>query len=241
MTSGRIAARNAGMDLSCVHEAGPPETVRIGTVYGALLNDRSALAALGDAVHHAPYGKPPQAPVLYLKPANTHAPDGAAVVVPAGVDALEIGAAFGVVFARRTTRVPAQAALDHVLGLTLASDVSVPHPDYYRPAVRDKCRDGFCPLGPAIVPLARLGDPDRLALGVRIDGEHCFDANTANLVRPLAQLIAEVSAFMSFDAGDVLLLGVAAPAPRARAGSVVEIDAPGLGVLRHTLVTEAAR
>ncbi|WDD91775.1 fumarylacetoacetate hydrolase family protein [Burkholderia sp. FERM BP-3421] len=229
------------MELSCVHEAGPPEAVRIGTVYGALLNDRSALAALGDAVHQPPYGKPPQAPVLYLKPANTHAPDGAAVIVPAGVEALEIGAAFGVVFGRRATRVSPDAALAHVKGLTLASDVSVPHPDYYRPAVRHKCRDGFCPLGPAIVPLARLGDPGRLALGVRIDGAPVFEANTANLVRPIAQLIAEVSAFMSFDAGDVLLLGVAALAPRARAGSVVEIDAPGLGVLRHTLVAEDAR
>ncbi|AOJ04292.1 2-hydroxyhepta-2,4-diene-1,7-dioate isomerase [Burkholderia mayonis] len=229
------------MELSLVADGATVETVRIGTVYGALLNDRGALAALGDAVHAPPYNKPPQAPVLYVKPANTHVGDGAAVVVPAGVDALEIGATVGVVFARRTTRVPVERALDFVIGFTLASDVSVPHPDYYRPAVRFKCRDGFCPLGPAIVARASIGDPDALAVTVRVDGERRYEASTANLIRPVAQLIADVSAFMSFDAGDVLLVGVGPNAPRAAAGSAIEIEAPGLGVLRHTLTAEDAR
>lgn len=229
------------MELCCTTAAAPPLPVAIGTVYGALLNERAALAALGDAVHAAPYGRPPQAPVLYIKPANTHASDGAAVVVPAGVEALEIGASVAVVFARRATRVPAARALDYVHGFTLASDVSVPHPDYYRPAVRFKCRDGFCPLGPAVVPAAALADVDAIALSVRIDGEVVARTSTATLIRPLRELIADISAFMSFDAGDVLLLGVAGGAPHARAGSTVEIAADGIGTLRHTLVAEAAR
>ncbi|MBN6732173.1 fumarylacetoacetate hydrolase family protein [Burkholderia multivorans] len=229
------------MELCCTTAAAPPLPVAIGTVYGALLNERAALAALGDAVHAAPYGRPPQAPVLYIKPANTHAPDGAAVVVPAGVEALEIGASVAVVFARRATRVPAARALDYVHGFTLASDVSVPHPDYYRPAVRFKCRDGFCPLGPAIAPVSALADVDAIALSVRIDGEVVARTSTATLIRPLRELIADISAFMSFDAGDVLLLGVAGGAPHARAGSTVEIAADGIGTLRHTLVAEEAR
>ncbi|MBU9676691.1 fumarylacetoacetate hydrolase family protein [Burkholderia multivorans] len=229
------------MELCCTTAAAPPLPVAIGTVYGALLNERAALAALGDAVHAAPYGRPPQAPVLYIKPANTHAPDGAAVVVPAGVEALEIGASVAVVFARRATRVPAARALDYVHGFTLASDVSVPHPDYYRPAVRFKCRDGFCPLGPAIVPAGALADVDAIALSVRIDGEVVARTSTATLIRPVRELIADISAFMSFDAGDVLLLGVAGGAPHARAGSTIEIAADGIGTLRHTLVAEEAR
>ncbi|MCA8302299.1 fumarylacetoacetate hydrolase family protein [Burkholderia seminalis] len=229
------------MELSCTTAAAPPLPVAIGTVYGALLNERVALDALGDAVNAPPYGRPPQAPILYIKPANTHAGDGAAVVVPAGVDALEIGASVAVVFARRATRVPAAQALDYVHGFTIASDVSVPHPDYYRPAVRFKCRDGFCPLGPAIVPAAVLGDVDAMGLTVRIDGELVVSASTATLIRPVRELIADVTAFMSFDAGDVLLLGVAGGAPRARAGSTIEISAAGIGTLRHTLIAEEAR
>ena len=154
---------------------------------------------------------------------------------------LSKGASVAVVFARRATRVPAERALDHVHGFTLASDVSVPHPDYYRPAVRFKCRDGFCPLGPAIVPVAALDDVDAIGLTVRIDGEVAVSASTATLIRPVRELIADVTAFMSFDAGDVLLLGVAGGAPRARAGSTIEIAAAGIGTLRHTLMAEEAR
>ncbi|MBJ9897876.1 fumarylacetoacetate hydrolase family protein [Burkholderia cenocepacia] len=229
------------MELSCTTAAAPPLPVAIGTVYGALLNERAALDALGDAVNAPPYGRPPPAPILYIKSANTHAADGAAVVVPAGVDAREIGASVAVVFARRATRVAAAQALDYVHGFTLASDVSVPHPDYYRPAVRFKCRDGFCPLGPAIVPAAALADVDAIGLTVRIDGEVAASASTATLIRPVGALIADVTAFMSFDAGDGRLLGGAGGAPHARAGSTIEIAAAGIGTLRHTLMAEGAR
>ncbi len=72
------------MELSLVERGERVATVPIGTVYGALLNDRGALAALGDAVHAPPYHKPPRASVLYVKPANTHAGDGAGVGLVAG-------------------------------------------------------------------------------------------------------------------------------------------------------------
>jgi 5-oxopent-3-ene-1,2,5-tricarboxylate decarboxylase/2-hydroxyhepta-2,4-diene-1,7-dioate isomerase len=67
------------------------------TVYGTLLNHREALAALGDQVNAAPYKAPPKAPILYIKPRNTHAKSGDVVVVPSDVSALQIGATLGVV------------------------------------------------------------------------------------------------------------------------------------------------
>jgi 5-oxopent-3-ene-1,2,5-tricarboxylate decarboxylase/2-hydroxyhepta-2,4-diene-1,7-dioate isomerase len=50
-----------------------------GTVYGTLLNHRSAIAALGEAVNQPPYNAPPKAPVLYIKPRNTLAASGSQV------------------------------------------------------------------------------------------------------------------------------------------------------------------
>ena len=98
----------------------------------------------------------------------------------------------------------------------------------------------FLPTSPAIVPASALGDVDAIGLTVRIDGEVAVSASTATLIRPVRELIADVTAFMSFDAGDVLLLGVAGGA-RARAGSTIEISAAGFGTLRHTLIAEEAR
>src|SRR5580765_7462952 len=194
--------------------------LRRGTVYGTLLNHADALAALGDAVHAPPYKAPPQAPVLYIKPRNTWVGDGDAIVVPAGVEALEIGATLGLVIGRAACRVAEDDALGFVAGAVIVNDVSVPHASYYRPSLRFKARDTFCPIG-APVPLAALGRLDALAIAVEIDAAVVHRASTAGLIRPVARLLAEVSAFITLAPGDVLTVGVAAGAPRARAGQRV--------------------
>lgn len=210
-----------------------------GTVYGALLNYRGALAALGDAAHAPPYKAPPRAPVLYIKPRNTLAGHGAPIPVPADAPELEIGAALAVVIGRTATRVRREHALEHVAGYTIANDVTVPHASYYRPSVRLRCRDGFCPVGPRVVAREQVVDPDALEVRVFVDGELRQRNTTANLVRPVAALIADVSAFMTLAEGDLLLVGVPEDAPRARAGQAVAIEIDGIGRLENRLVAEA--
>lgn len=212
----------------------------LGTVVGTLLNHRAALAALGDAVHAAPYKAPPKAPVLYIKPRNTFADDGQAVVIPAGVDEVEIGATLGMVFGRDACRVAEADALACIAGYTVCNDLSVPHDSFYRPSLRFKCRDGFLPIGPWVVAASQVANPDALAVQVSIDGQVVQRTSTAGMLRPAARLIAEVSAFMTLAAGDVLMLGVAAGAPRARAGQRVRIQIDGIGALENPLVAEAA-
>ena len=58
-------------------------------------------------------------------------------------------------------------------------------------------------------------------------------ATTADLVRPVARLIADVTAFMSFEPGDILLAGVPAGAPRLQAGQRYEIRIAGVGSLAN--------
>ena len=209
-----------------------------GTVYGTLLNHRDALAALGAAVHELPYKAPPKAPVLYIKPRNTWARAGDAIVVPAGASELEIGATVGLVIGRAACRVHEAEALSFVAGCVIVNDVSVPHASYYRPSLRFKARDGFCPIGP-VVPLERVGSLDALPVRVEVDGVLVHRSSTAGLIRPAARLLAEVSEFMTLAPGDVLMLGVAAGASRARAGQRVSILIDGLGQLDNPLVAEA--
>jgi 5-oxopent-3-ene-1,2,5-tricarboxylate decarboxylase/2-hydroxyhepta-2,4-diene-1,7-dioate isomerase len=209
-----------------------------GQVYGVLLNHRPALAALGDVVHAAPYKAPPKAPVLYLKPRNTQVGDGAAVAVPAGVPALEVGAALGLVIGSTACRVPEGEALEHVAGLAIVADLSVPHDSFYRPSVRLKARDGFCPLGPRVWPLDAVAAPDALAVSVAVDGQVVHRTTTGERFRPAARLLADVTEFMTLSPGDVLMLGVSAGAPQVAAGHAVSITVEGLGRLQFRLVGE---
>ena len=209
-----------------------------GTVYGTLLNYRGTLAALGQAMHEAPYQEPPRAPVLYIKPANTWLACGAAIPLPAGIDAVEIGAALGIVISATACRVPEARALDCVAGYTIVNDVCEPHASVYHPAIRQRCRDGFCPIGPWVIARDEVGAPDALGVRVLVNGKLAAENTTANLVRTVAKLIADVTEFMTLSAGDVLLTGVIDNAPRARIGDRVRIEIDEVGALENALVAE---
>lgn len=200
-----------------------------GTVYGTLLNFRGEYEALGEAMHQPPYKAPPQAPVLYVKPANTWTAAGEPIVLPPDVPEAEIGATVGMVM-----KAPGEVA-----GYVLICDVSVPHANFFRPPVKAKCRDGFLGVGPTLLPAAPATDPAGFVLEVRINGELRQTVRFADLVRPAQQLLADVSEFMTLAASDVLLLGCDAGRPKARAGDRIDISAPSLGTLGHLLVQEA--
>jgi 5-oxopent-3-ene-1,2,5-tricarboxylate decarboxylase/2-hydroxyhepta-2,4-diene-1,7-dioate isomerase len=180
------------------------------------------------------------APVLYVKPRNTLAQSGDEVVVPRDVEALEIGGCLGLVIDRVATNLGVKAALDYLAGYVIMNDISVPHDSYYRPSIRFKARDGFCPIGPALTPPTRINDPGSLVVRTFIDGKLESASSLTGLIRPIPQLLADVTEFMTLEAGDVLGVGVAAPAPRAHAGQVVSIEIDGLGAIKNRLVPELA-
>ena len=211
-----------------------------GRVYGTLVNHRSALELIGDAVTAAPYKAAPQAPVLYVKPRNTLAGPGAVVVIPRDANELEVGACLGVVIGRTACAVSEHSALDFVAGYLIVNDVSVPHTVYYRPSIRFKARDGFCPMGPAVVGRDAVPNPDNLRIDVFVDGNLQQSAHTSELVRPVARLLADVTDFMTLSPGDVLAVGAAAPAPHVRAGQRVAIEIDGIGRLETSFVGEAS-
>jgi len=211
-----------------------------GRVYGTLLNHRTALQALGDAAHRPPYNAPPHAPVLYIKPRNTLASDGDPVHMPPGVAELEIGASLGIVIGRPSCHLSREEALEHVAGYLIVNDVSVPDLPYYRPSIPAKARDGFCPLSARVVPRSAIADPNALTIRVHVDGELRQTTTTSQLVRPVAQLLADVTEFMTLSPGDVLAVGVASPAPRVRAGQRARIEIEGLGRLENPVVESAA-
>lgn len=207
-----------------------------GAVYGTLLNDRAALEALGDAVHAAPYKAPPKAPVLYLKPRNTLAGHRARVVVPDDASGVEVGASLGIVIGRTATRIDANRAAEYIAGYTLVADLSVPHANVYRPSVRLRARDGFCVIGPAVVAACHVATPDDLAIEVALNGAKVFTASTASSVRKVAQLLADVTDFMTLSAGDVITLGVRHGSPVAHVGDTATLTIGALPSLTVSFV-----
>lgn len=211
-----------------------------GVVYGTTMNDPQCLLTLGDAVSQAPYKSVPKAPVLYMKPRNTLAGDGSTLCCPAGCASLKIGANLGIVIGRTACRVSEHDAPDYIAGYTIVNDVSLPLESYYRPSIRFIARDGFCPMGPAVVDASAIADPDALAVKVFLDGELVQQSSTSGRQRNVASLLSAVTDFMTLQPGDILMLGEAANAPLARPGQHVTIDIEGLGRLGNRVVAEEA-
>lgn len=209
-----------------------------GTIYGALLNYKGTLAALGAEVNEAPYKEPPKAPILYIKPVNTIIGYGMPIPLPNGVPELEAGAALGVVIGRNASRVKEDEAMEYVKGYTVVNDISVPHKSFYRPAISQKARDGFCPVGPWIIERDAVANPDALGIRVFVNGELRQENTTENLIRSVSRLIADISDFMTLSSGDMLLIGVPENAPIVHVGDRIRIEIDEVGILENTVLHE---
>ena len=212
-----------------------------GTVYGVLLNSNEEFAAMAGQMTSLPYKAPPSAPVLYIKTANTWNPSGGLVALQPQSPEILVGATIGMLIGAVAPEKRASAAIESIAGFVLMNDFSIPHASFFRPPVKFNCLDGFLGIGAQTVSPDEAGDPARLTLEVRINGELRHTVDFSQMRRNAAQLLVDVNEFMTLREGDVLMLGCGAGRPLAKAGDRVDVSVPGVpafGTLSHTLVEE---
>jgi len=121
---------------------------------------------------------------------------------------------------------------NQIAGYVAVNDVSIPHASYYRPAIRQRCRDGFCVIG------SETMDRKPREIRISIDNELRCRANTEDLVRPIDRLIADISEFLTLQPGDIVLAGEPPDAPLAKAGDRVRVEVEGLAAIENEVVPE---
>ena len=211
--------------------------IATGTLFGVALNYTGLLQSRLAEFNQPPYQQPPQKPVLFIKTPNTRTTDGQAVTAPAG-ERLQPGPALGVVIGKTASRVAEQDALAHVAGYLIVNEFSLPEDSYYRPAVKAKCRDGFCALSSEVIPTRDVPHAHNLILKLLVNGEVRQENTTANFVRSIPRLIAELSEFMTLHAGDVLITGTPEGRVDVVPGDEVIVEISGLGRLTNPIVAE---
>lgn len=208
-----------------------------GTIYGVALNDREQCARLATAFEKPPYSKPPQKPVLYIKPRNCLMGNGGIIPLPSDISRIEAAPSLALLIGRDATRIPPQTALEHVAGACLALDIGEPGAGYYRPPVRQRCRDGFLRLGAmASFQQDLLGGTINIAVNDKSIGNWPL----SRLVRGAAQLIADISSFMTLASGDLLLTGLPQDAPCLADGDRITVRISHLPALSARACREAA-
>jgi 2-keto-4-pentenoate hydratase/2-oxohepta-3-ene-1,7-dioic acid hydratase in catechol pathway len=175
--------------------------------------------------------KPPDAPMIFLKPSTSVIGDGDYIRLPPDTNEVHHEAELAAVIGRPARDVSVEDALSHVLGYTAANDVSAR--DQQRADVqwaRAKGHDSFCPLGPWIE--TEL-DPTDLRITATVNGVLKQDSRTSLMIHSLPFLISYMSAVMTLLPGDVILTGTPAGVGPIVAGDTVSIGIEGIGVLTN--------
>lgn len=181
----------------------------------------------------------PAEPVPFFKPPGSVVGHHGAVVHPRGVEFMHYEAELAVVIGRRARRLRPEAVPDAVRGYTIANDVTVRDfiTSTFRPPVKAKAWDTFCPLGPVVVE-DEVADPHRLGLRAYVNGELRQQGTTAELAHSIWELVAFLSEFMTLEPDDVILTGTPPGISPVRPGDVMRVEVDGLGALENPVVEE---
>ena len=180
--------------------AGPPSP-RPRQVFAVALNyvDHAAESGL----------KPPDDPLFFTKYVNAFAGAHSTVLLPEGGNVdweCELVAIIG----REGYRIDAERAWSHVAGVTIGQDISERRLQRSGPVPQfslGKSYPGFAPQGPVLVTPDELRNCDDLAIGCDVNGGPMQKARTADMIFPVAELIAYLSNVVTLYPGDVIFTG----------------------------------
>lgn len=172
-----------------------------------------------------------------------------------------------VVIGKAGRHIPLAQALDHVFGYTIVNDVTArdrqvrrsPEGTTWYELGRGKAFDTSAPIGPCIVTADEIGDPQKLMLKTRINGDPRQASSTANMIWSCADLVHFFSTNFTLKPGMVIITGTPAgtawstdkelggkwqglpglvPATRyCLPGDVIESEIEKIGVLRNTVAS----
>jgi len=196
-------------------------------------------------------GAVPDRPVVFMKNPASVIGDGDDIVIPRicaeGGEQVDYEGELAVILGRDARDVAEADALGCVGAYAVANDVSARWWQKHGAGgqfVRGKSFDTFCPMS-APVSAGQVGDPQSLRLVTRLNDAVVQDAPTADMIFPVAALVAELSRGMTLLAGTVILTGTPAgvgagqdPPRFLRDGDVVEVAIEGIGVLRNRVRRE---
>jgi len=191
--------------------------------------------------------KIPMFPVLFLKNPSAVLDPGAAIRIPRKLISRQVDyeGELAIVIGKSCLNATRENALDHVLGYTVANDVSAR--DWQRDWggsqwCRGKSFDTFAPMGPWLVTSDEIPYPNSLRITTRVNGEPLQDSNTGDMIFDVPALIEFLSGDTTLPVGSVILtgtpsgVGVGRTPPRwLLPGDRVEIEIEKIGVLCNTV------
>jgi len=148
-----------------------------------------------------------------------------------------------VVMGSSARRVSEADALGHVAGLTVLNDITARDLQYRGTQwLPGKAVDGSTPVGPELVTLDEVGDPQSLDIRTTVNDNVVQSSNTRNMIFSVARVVSYISQFLTLQPGDVIATGTPEgigakrqPPLWLQAGDVVTVEVERVGALRNVV------
>jgi 2,4-diketo-3-deoxy-L-fuconate hydrolase len=217
---------------------------------GPCIATPSKFIAIGlNYVDHAKEsGNPiPENPVVFFKAETCIGGANDNIMLPPASTHTDWEVELAVVIGKKARYVAKKDAFKHVAGYCIVNDVSEREYQMKRSASqwgKGKGCDTFGPVGPWLVTADEVKDPQNLDMWLEVNGVRRQTGNTRTMIFSVADLVADVSQYMTLLAGDIITTGTPPgvgmgmkPEPQyLKAGDVVTLGITGLGEQRQKVV-----
>lgn len=189
----------------------------------------------------------PKYPSLFVRNVRSFVGHDEALIRPRVSRQLDYEGELVLVVGKAGRHIPRERAYEHIAGMTLANEGSVR--DWLKHGkfnvTQGKNFDSSGSIGPWIVTAEECDPRADHTIRTRVNGELRQQDSTARLMFPFDALIHYLSTFATLQPGDLILTGTPTgtgwrldPPRFLEPGDVVEVESPGIGILRNGIADE---
>jgi 2,4-didehydro-3-deoxy-L-rhamnonate hydrolase len=218
--------------------------------FGPCVATPSKFVAIGlNYIDHAKEtGSPiPEYPIVFYKAETSIVGANDNIMLPPDSTHTDWEIELGFVIGRTARHVPLKDAFKYVAGYCLINDVSERHYQLKLSGSqwsKGKGCDTFGPIGPWLATTDEIKDPQNLDMWLDVNGVRRQTGNTKTMIFGVAELVADVSKYMTLLPGDIVTTGTPPgvamgmkPEPQyLKAGDVVTLGMKGLGEQKQKVV-----
>lgn len=193
---------------------GNKQPVTVGKIICLGRNYLDHIRELGNAV--------PDRPVIFCKPPSSLLEDGGRIVIPPYSEDCHHELELALLIGKTGKRIDQQKALDYLAGYAVALDLTLRdlQSELKAKGLPWELAKGFdtsCPVS-TFVPAEQIDDPNQLELSLLVNGEARQQGNTNMMMRPVEQIISQISEYFTLEPGDIILTGTPAGVSRLVSG-----------------------
>ncbi|WP_303721716.1 fumarylacetoacetate hydrolase family protein [Malonomonas rubra] len=183
--------------------------------------------------------KVPDRAVIFCKPASSLLPDGGQIILPDYTNDCHHELELAVLIGTAGKNISEELAMQHVAGYGVALDLTLRdlQSELKEKGLPWEIAKGFdtsCPLSD-FVPADQVDNPNAIRLTLKVNGELRQDGTTAQMMRNVEEIIAEISQYYTLEPGDIILTGTPAGVSRIQSGDQLYGEIENVGTLQVTV------